>query len=346
MKAVQFFGPRDVRVSTVPDPVLAEPDDVLVRITRAAICGSDLHVYRGDMPGMTHGGIMGHEFTGVVESVGDHAQRVKPGDRVVGTFHVGCGTCGYCRQNLVHQCVKGGVLGYGLLFGNLPGVQAEYARIPYGDVNLRLIPDAVSDDQAIFCGDILTTAYGAVVNSGLRPGEICVVIGAGPVGLMAVMAARLMGASYVFSVDRDGERAQAAAQYGAIPVPSDRVNPVRKIMKATDSIGADVVIEAVGGTQTLGLAFQLVRGGGRISALGVTSETDFAFPLTTALTRDLTFRIGQANIHRDIDATLKLVEAGRIDPTQVVSHRVALEEAPEAYSLFDQRLASKVLFTI
>ena len=346
MKAVQYKDVESVMVGDVDEPTINTPDDVLVRVTRAAICGSDLHLYRGRIPGMAPGSIMGHEYTGIVAAVGERVRHVQVGDRVVGTFHVACGACQLCRLGQYHQCSHGGVLGYGLAFGDYPGSQAEMVRVPWGDVNLRKIPDGLPDEKAIFTGDILTTAYGAVRNSGLQPGETCAVIGAGPVGMMAVMAAQVMGAARVFSIDRDSRRAGAAESLGAIPVDSSRSNPVRRVMQATGGLGVDVVIEAVGGPPTLALAFQLVRGGGRIAAVGVTAEAQWAFPLMTALTRDITFRIGLANTHRDIDATLNIVAAGRIDPTTVVSHRLPLESAPEGYRLFHEQRADKVLLTV
>lgn len=346
MKAVQYVDVESVQVGEVAEPTVQTPDDVLVRVTTAAICGSDLHLYRGHIPGMAPASIMGHEYTGVVTAVGERVRQVQAGDRVVGTFHVACGVCRMCRLGQYHQCVQGGVLGYGLAFGDYPGTQAEMVRVPWGDINLRKIPDSLPDEKAIFAGDILTTAYGAVQNSGLKPGETCAVIGAGPVGLMAVMAARVMGAGHVFSIERDSERARAAESFGAIPVDSSRSNPIRRIMQATAGFGVDVVIAAVGGPATLALAFQLVRGGGRISAIGVTAEADWAFPLMSSLTRDITFRIGLANIHRDIDTTLNLLDAGRIDPAAVVSHRLPLEAAPEGYRLFHQQRATKVLLRI
>ena len=346
MKAVQYVDVESVIVGDVPEPTIQSPDDVLVRVTTAAICGSDLHLYRGHIPGMAPGSVMGHEYTGIVIAVGERVRQVQPGDRVVGTFHVACGVCRMCRMGQYHQCSQGGVLGYGVAFGDYPGAQAEMVRVPWGDVNLRKIPDGLADEKAIFAGDILTTAYGAVVNSGLKPGETCAVVGAGPVGMMAAMAARVMGAGHVFSIDRDAERARAAEAFGAIPVDSSHSNPIRRIMQATDGLGVDVVIEAVGGPATLALAFQLVRGGGRIAAIGVTAEAEWPFPLMSALTRDITFRIGLANIHRDIDTTLNLVESGRIDPTLAVSHRLPLESAPDGYRWFHEQRATKVLLAV
>ncbi|PSR33786.1 MAG: alcohol dehydrogenase [Sulfobacillus benefaciens] len=343
MNAVTFHGAGDFRYSSVDPPNLQDSQDVLVQVKEAAICGSDLHLYRGHIPGIMPGTVVGHEFTGIVVEVGSGVRQFRSGDRVVGTFHVACGICLACRRGDYHQCAQGGVLGYGMAFGNLGGSQAEFVRIPWGDVNLRKIPDGLSDEKAIFCGDILTTAFGAVKNARVTPGETVAVIGAGPVGQMAVMSALVMGAAKVLVIDLIPDRLAMAETLGARAINSSTSNPVRRVFQETAGDGADVVIEAVGGSTTLELAFQLVRGGGRISAIGVTAESELKFPLMTALTRDLTFRIGLANIHRDIDHTLALVANGRVDPTVVVSHRLPLSQASHGYQLFDQRQATKVL---
>ncbi len=344
MKAVTFQDVRRVTVEDVPDPAVEAPTDAVVRVSLAGICGSDLHLYHGDIP-MLPGASLGHELVGTVESVGEWVRTVAPGDRVVGTFHIACGVCRACRRGDFHQCSENAVLGFGPAFGGLSGTQAERARIPYADVNLRAIPTGVSDEQALFCGDILTTAFGAVRNAGVRPGESVAVVGCGPVGIMAVHSALAFGAARVFAIDLLPERTAIAERLGAVALTSSEVNPERRINELTHGEGADVVIEAVGGPRTIDLAFRLVRGGGRVSAVGVTNARTFEFPLLSALTRDLTFRIGLANVHRDIDTTLALVAAGRIDPTGVISHRLPLSEAVEGYRLFDQREATKVVLT-
>ena len=343
MKAVTYRGVREVAVEDVPEPRLQEPGDALVRVTCCGICGSDLHIYHGQIPGMVPGFVCGHEFTGVVQEVGPGVRGFRPGDRVVGTFHVACGTCRACRRGAYNQCVQYGVFGYGIAMGNLAGSQAEYVRVPHADVNLRRIPDELDDEQALFCGDVLTTAYGALRNAGLQPGETVAVIGCGPVGLMAVQSAFAQGAARVFAIDLLRDRAEVAERLGAVPIVAGETNPVSRVNQLTGGEGADVVIEAVGGPRTVALAFELVRGGGRIVAVGVTTAESFSFPLGTGLTRDISFRIGLANIHRDIDATLALVAAGRIDPTVIISHRLPLSEAPLGYRLFDDREAMKVL---
>jgi threonine dehydrogenase-like Zn-dependent dehydrogenase len=343
MKGVALHGPGDVRVESVPVPEIAEPTDVIIRVTLSAICGSDLHLYHGTIPGVLPGTVIGHEYCGVVEAVGTQVRSVRTGDRVTGAFHVACGICPNCRRGNFHQCQSGGVLGYGLGFGNLQGTQAQFARIPYADVTLRRIPGPLTDEQALFSGDILTTAYGAVVNAGLKPGETVAVVGCGPVGIMAVQSALALGAGRVLAVDLLPERTALAERLGAVPVTGSQCDPVARVNELTGGEGADVVIEAVGGSRTLALAFELVRGGGRISAVGVTAEEQFAFPLLSSLVKDVSFRIGLANIHRDIDTTLALVAGGRIDPTVVISHRLALEDAAEGYRLFADRQATKVL---
>ncbi len=205
MKAVTFQDVGRVAVEDVPEPELEAPTDALVRITRAAICGSDLHLYHGDIP-VLPGASLGHEYTGIVETVGPMVRAIAPGDRVVGTFHTACGFCIACRRGDFHQCVERGVLGFGPAFGNLNGTQAERARIPYADVNLRRIPEGLDDEQALFCGDILTTAFGAVRNASVRPGESVAVVGCGPVGIMAVQSAFAHGAARVIAVDLAAER--------------------------------------------------------------------------------------------------------------------------------------------
>jgi len=343
MKGLTLHGEHDVRVEEVAEPELLEPTDAIVKVDVAAICGSDLHLYHGTVPGVLPGTVIGHEYVGVVAEVGPQVRCFSPGDRVVGAFHVACGICPACRRGTFHQCENGGILGYGLGFGNLQGTQAEYARIPFADLTLRHVPKVLTNEQALFSGDILTTAYGAVVNAGLRPGETVAVIGCGPVGIMAVQSALALGAAQVLAIDLLAERTALAEGLGAIPVTASECNPVTRVNQLTGGAGADVVIEAVGGSKTLALAFDLVRGGGRISAVGVTAEDSFAYPLMASMVKDISFRIGLANIHRDMDATLALVAGGRIDPTVVISHSLALEEGPHGYHLFAERKATKVL---
>jgi threonine dehydrogenase-like Zn-dependent dehydrogenase len=342
VKAVTFQDIGQMRVTDVPEPSLELPSDAIVKVTCCAICGSDLHLYHGDIP-MMPGDTCGHEFTGVIVDSGNDVTGFKRGDRVVGTFHTACGACRACRRGEFHLCDEGAVYGYGPIYGSLNGTQAEYARIPMAEVNLRIVPDGLEDEQAIFAGDILTTAYGAVKNAGVSSGDTVAVIGCGPVGIMAVQSALSCGAARVLAIDLVAERVQLAVSVGAIGVDSSQTDVVGAIMRLTDGEGADAVIEAVGGPRTLLLAFELVRPGGRIAAVGITAAQSFEYPLTQALTKDVTFRMGLANIHRDIDEVLGLIASGAINPSIVISHRLALEEAALGYELFDSRVASKVL---
>jgi 2-desacetyl-2-hydroxyethyl bacteriochlorophyllide A dehydrogenase len=342
MKAVIFQDVGRVSLETIPDPELASQDDVIVRITCCAICGSDLHLLHGDIP-MLPGESCGHEFCGVIEEVGVGVQKFAVGDRVVGTFHTACGSCRACARGEFHLCSSSGVFGYGPVFGSLNGTQAEFACVPVADVNLRRIPENVTDEQAVFCGDVLTTAYGGVRNAAVEHGETVAVIGCGPVGLMAISSAFAFGAARVIAIDLLESRCKLAESMGAIAVVSSLENPTRRIMELTNGEGVDAVIEAVGGPKTLLLAFELVRAGGRISAVGISNFETFDYPLREALTKDVTFRTGLANIHRDIDKTLELVAHGKIDPTVAISHRLSLEDAVEGYRLFDAREANKVV---
>jgi 2-desacetyl-2-hydroxyethyl bacteriochlorophyllide A dehydrogenase len=342
MKAVTFEDVGAVRVSDVPEPELLEAGDAIVKITRCAICGSDLHLYHGEIP-MLPGDTCGHEFTGEIVDAGTGVGKFKRGDRVVGAFHTACGACKACQRGEYHLCVGSAVYGFGPIYGSLNGTQAEFARVPNADLNLRAIPPSLSDEKALFAGDILTTAYGAARNAGVQAGDTVAVIGCGPVGIMAVQSAFALGASRVLAVDLLESRVQLAASFGATPVNSGQTDPVGAVMRLTDGEGADAVIEAVGGPRTLLLAFELVRAGGRVAAVGITAAQSFEYPLTQAITKDVTFRIGLANIHRDIDIVLGLLEAGKLNPEAVISHRLALSEAAEGYKLFDSRQASKVV---
>lgn len=343
MRAVTFRGPGEVAVEDVEPAALLEPTDAVVEVELTALCGSDLHLYHGEIPGVRPGSVIGHEYVGRVAEAGDSVRSFERGDRVVGPFHVACGSCRPCRRGEHHQCEEGGVLGYGMAFGDLAGAQAERVRIPHADVNLRPVPEGLDDETALFAGDVLSTAYGALRKGELRPGETVAVIGCGPVGQLVAACALACGAARVIAIDRLAERAAQARAIGAIPVVTADAGPMGRVQELTGGEGADLVVEAVGGSETLELSFDLVRGGGRISAVGITAEESFSYPLMSALVRDLRFRVGIANVHEDIDDVLALLEAGRVDPTGVVSHRMPLEEAPEAYRLFAAREATKVL---
>ncbi|BBL93419.1 dehydrogenase [Thermus thermophilus] len=345
MRAVVFQGKEQVAVGEVPPPSIQHPLDALVRVHLAGICGSDLHLYHGKIP-LPPGSVLGHEFVGQVEAVGEGLVDLKPSDWVVGPFHVACGTCRYCRRGQFNLCERGGVYGYGPMFGNLQGAQAELLRVPFAQVNLRKLPPGLAPERALFAGDILSTAYGGLLNGRFQPGDRVAVIGAGPVGLMAVEAALALGASKVMVIDKVEERLRRAEALGAIPIHAERENPVRRARAETEDEGPDLVLEAVGGPATLALALEMVRPGGRVSAVGVDNAPTFPFPLASALVKDISFHIGLANVHRHIDSVLNLLASGKLQPERIVSHRLPLEEAPQGYALFDRKEALKVLLEV
>src|SRR2546423_5334729 len=342
MKAVTYHGVGDFRVTEEPRPELTGPADALLRVTLGAICGSDLHIYHGRTP-IDDGAVIGHELVGVVEEVGSAVRSVKPGDRVVAPFSTACGACPQCRRGWWSQCEERAIFGHGTYFGGLGGAQAELCVVPAADVNLFPVPAGVSDEQAIFVGDILATGLFAAERGDIAPGDTVAVIGAGPVGLMAVMCAHLFGPARVFAVAVIGHRLELAGELGAIPLDSRAVNPVAEIQRQTGGLGADVVLECVGQVAAIETALGCVRGGGTVSSVGVPSEITGDFPYFDVWNRDLTFRSGWANVHRYVRPLLDLIEAGRLRPERIISHRMRLAEAEEAYRLFDRREATKIV---
>jgi threonine dehydrogenase-like Zn-dependent dehydrogenase len=342
MKAVTYHGVGDFRVTEEPRPGPPGRADALVRITLSAICGSDLHIYHGHTP-IDDGACIGHEMVGVVEEVGAEVRSVRPGDRVVAPFSTACGACPQCRRGWWSQCERRAIFGHGAYFGGLGGSQAEVCVVPVADVNLARIPDGVEDEAAIFVGDILATGLFAAERGDIRPGDTVAVIGAGPVGLMAIMCAQLFGPARLFAVDMVDSRLELAGDLGAVPVDSRAVNPVSEVQRHTEGLGADVVLECVGQVRAIATAIDCVRGGGTVSSVGVPSATTGDFPYFDLWNRDLTFRSGWANVHRYLRPLLGLLESGRLRPERIISHRMRLDEAEEAYRLFDRREATKIV---
>lgn len=334
MKAVVFHGPHDVRVETVPDPSLADQDSAIVRVTRASICGSDLHPYHGVMP-MLPGVVIGHECVGVVEDVGRGVRRFARGDRVIVPGVIGCGDCDVCRRGYVVGCRQTVDKVYGFS-PDLPGGQAEAIRVPHADANLFASPSQLSDEQVLFLTDILPTGYYAAENAGIRAGQTVAVVGCGPVGLFAILCAQLFGPARVFAIDRVDYRLEQARRLGALPIDAGHQDPRDALLRATGGAGADAVIEAVGAADTVRLALDLVRIGGVVSVVGVLLDAEFPFPMGTAFLKDLTFRIGLVDVPRFVPILLPLIESGRIDPTILISHHLPLAEGRRAYEMFDQ----------
>src|ERR1700686_4335429 len=261
MRAVTFHAPLEMLVEEVPEPELLHPGDAIVGIEASGVCGSDLHIYHGRVkiePGFT----VGHEYVGSVIAAGPEVRDVSVGDRVLGCFQTACGRCFFCRRGWFHKCEESRTFGHGATLGSLPGTQAEQALVPNADLVLRKVPAGMSDDVALFAGDVMGTGYHAIADGGLRAGDIVAVLGLGPVGLCAVQAARASGAAQVFAIDTVAPRLSLAETFGATPIHLTEEEPKRVVRAATDGLGADVVVDAVGGLGPLELAVTLVRDAG------------------------------------------------------------------------------------
>jgi threonine dehydrogenase-like Zn-dependent dehydrogenase len=346
MKAVVYRGEQDVRVEDVPEPSLVADDDAVVRVRKAAICGSDLHFYNGRVPGVFEGTVVGHEFVGTVEAVGRGVTRFAVGDEVVGSFQIACGTCAGCLAGRYNHCDDLGVLGYGIFVGDLAGAQAEYVRIPHADLNLLRVPGGLSAEQALFAGDILTTGWYAAGIAPVSPGDSVVVVGAGPVGTFSAAAARAMGASKVVAIDLVPSRLALAESLGAIPVNSAERSPSVAVEDILGG-GADVVIETVGLPPALLTSIECCRTGGTVSVIGVHTEFEHPLPLGNLFTRNITLRFGgSCNVQGWWERALAAIAAGQVDPTVIVSHRMPLADAAEGYRLFESKQAMKVVLDV
>jgi len=340
MKAVRLMGPEEVRVDDVAEPELIEPGDAIVRVKQTAICGADLFPYHGMTPGFETGTVLGHEFVGVVEAVGEGVTAVKPGQRVVNTSMTSDGTCPHCRAGRVTQCESRALFGYSGVYPRLEGGQAELVRIPVANRSLFVIPDNVSDDDAVFVADILPTGYAGVRRGEVSVGDVVVVLGAGPVGLMAVLSA-VGAAREVIAVDGVEQRRQLAEKLGAHSVTPDEAGVA--VAAATAGMGADVVIEAAGALPALDASLELVRPQGIVSVIGAHFEPDYPLNNLLMFEKEITLRFSIGDPTRDRERLLATIEAGAMKPSEVVTHRMSLDEAPDAYRLFDAREAVKVV---
>ena len=368
MLATTYRRPYKVRAEHVPDPVIEHPDDAIVRVTRSCICGSDLHLYHGLVPDTRVGSIFGHEFTGVVEEVGAAVRNLKAGDHVLVPFNVFCGSCYFCERELYGNChnvnpeatALGGAYGYSHTAGGYDGGQAEYVRVPFADVGPTLIPPGMHIEDAVLLTDVVPTGYQAAEMGNIKENDTVVIFGAGPIGIMAARCSWLMGAGRVIVVDHVDYRLDFVATYG----PAETVNfrDVRDmavhIKKMTDWLGADVCIDAVGceadgnflqsltgvrmklqaGAATaLHWAINSVRKGGNVSIVGVYGPTFNAVPIGSAMNKGLTLRMNQASVKRHLPRLIEHVQAGRIRPRELITHRVPLEEVNDAYRMFSAK---------
>ncbi|WP_372501085.1 glutathione-dependent formaldehyde dehydrogenase (plasmid) [Tistrella mobilis] len=359
MKAVVFHDVGDIRLDTVADPGLHAPTDAIIRITASAICGTDLHMVRGTMPGMKPGTILGHEAIGIVEEPGSQVRNLKPGDRVVVPSTISCGWCAYCRSGYTAQCDTANPNGpqAGTAFfggpaqtGPFDGLQAEYARIPHANVGLVKLPDGITDDQAIMLSDIFPTGYFGADIAEITEGDTVAVFGCGPVGQFAIISAQLMGAERVIGVDRLPDRLEAARAKGAEIVNFEEEDPVEAIRALTGGIGVDRVIDAVGvdaavpgekpgesATQVLDQAIAAMAKAGTLAIIGVYPPNVHSFPIGQAMMRNVTINMGNCNHRRYLPRLVDLVAAGTIDPATVLTRNAPLMSAIDAYRQFDRQ---------
>lgn len=370
MIAMNYRGPFRVRVDrNKPDPEILHPDDAIVRVTRSCICGSDLHIYHGLVPDTRVGMTFGHEFTGVVEEVGSGVQKLKVGDHVLVPFNIACGSCPFCRQELYGNCHEsnpqatavGGIFGYSHTAGGYDGGQAEYVRVPYADVGPTVIPPGMDLDDAVLLTDVVPTGYQAAEMGGIKKGDTVVVFGAGPVGIMAAKCSWLFGAGRVIVIDHIDYRLEFVRAYAQCEAYNFRSlgDPVLFLKKTTDYFGADVCIDAVG-CEAAGSALQTITGrkmllqagsatalywaidsvkkGGIVSIVGVYGPTANLVPIGNVVNKGLTIRANQASVKRLLPRLIEHVQAGRLNPKEIITHRVPLEEVSEAYHIFSRKL--------
>lgn len=368
MLAMDYRGPGRVRIVDKPVPTLQHPQDAIVRVTRSCICGSDLHLYHGMVPDTRVGSTFGHEFCGVVESVGSAVETLQPGDHVLVPFNIACGRCHFCRQGLFGNCHEsnaqatavGGIFGYSHTAGGYDGGQAEMVRVPYADVGPMVIPDWMDPDDAVLLTDVVPTGYQAAEMGGIQTGDTVVVFGAGPVGLMAARCAWLFGAGRVIVIDHVEYRLDFARSYCPAEVYDFREigDPVVFLKTTTDGLGPDVCIDAVGADasgnalhsffgKTLKLeagnatplhwAINSVRKGGIVSVVGVYGPTGNMVPIGNVVNKGLTLRANQASVRRLLPRLIEHVREGRLDPKAIITHRVPLADIAEAYHLFSAK---------
>jgi alcohol dehydrogenase len=340
MKAVVYHGPGNKSWEDVPDPTILEPTDAIVAVDAVTICGTDLHILKGDVPAVTDGRILGHEAVGTIEAVGDAVTSVKPGDRVLVSCISSCGRCRFCREGRFGQCLGGG----GWILGHLvDGTQAEKVRVPFADTSVYPVPAGVSDEEVLMLADILPTGYEVgVLNGAVQPGDVVAVVGAGPIGLASMLTAQFFSPAQIVAIDMADARLEAAKQFGATAtINNSREDAVALIKQMTDGLGADVAIEAVGVPATFELCAQLIRPVGRVANVGV-HGTAASLALDELWIRDVTITTGLVDTY-STPQLLKLLAAHHLDAKKFVTHHFAMDDFMEAYEVFARAAETSAL---
>jgi alcohol dehydrogenase len=333
MKAVVYHGPGSMAWEDVPRPELLADSDAIVAVDTTTICGTDLHILKGDLPAMVDGRIIGHEAVGTISEIGSAVKNVKVGDRVLVSCVSACGACRFCRESSYGQCTGGG----GWILGNeIDGTQAEFVRVPFADNSTYLVPPGLSDEELLMLADILPTAYEVgVLNGHVQPGDVVAVVGAGPIGLSAISGARLFSPSLIIAIDLATSRLDAAKQFGAdVVINNGQQDPVAAVQELTGGLGADVVIEAVGVPETFELATQLVRPVGRVANIGVHGKP-VMLHLERLWDRNVTITTGLVDTY-STPTLLRLLASRQIDAVQFVTHRFGFDEFEKAYDVFSR----------
>jgi alcohol dehydrogenase len=331
MKALVYHGPGQRAWETVPDPVLVEPTDAIVRIDAATICGTDLHILKGDVPEVKPGTILGHEAVGTVVEVGAAVTTIEPGDQVLVSCITACGRCRFCKEGHYGLCTGGG----GWIFGHtIDGLQAELARVPFADTSVYKVPAGLTPEDVLFLADILPTAYEVgVLNGGVKPGDTVAVVGAGPIGLATIMTAKLFTPGHAVAIDVADARLEKALEFGADSVVNNgREDPVAAVMQLTGGLGVDVAVEAVGVPETFELCAAIVRPGGHVANVGVHGHPA-TLHLETLWIRDVTITTGLVDT-ATTPQLLELIKQRRLDPTPFATHRFSLDDTEDAYDVF------------
>ncbi|MEA3003756.1 MAG: hypothetical protein QOH81_2544 [Sphingomonadales bacterium] len=378
MKALVWHGKMDIRCDTIPDPEIEDPKDAIIKVTSCAICGSDLHLFHNYIPAMKPGDVVGHEMMGEVVETGSAVSKLSKGDRIVIPFTINCDECDQCRRGNYSLCERSnrnkpmadkvfghataGLFGYTHLTGGYQGGQAEYLRVPFADGTHIKVPDSLTDEQALFLGDIFPTGWQAAVQCDIQPTDIVAIWGAGPVGQMAIRSAILLGAKQVVSIDRLPERLSMAEAGGAIPINFEDESVIERLNDLTGGKGPDKCIDCVGleahvsshldsmidrvkqmtmlesdRPHVLREMIYVCRGGGVLSIPGVYGGLVDKIPFGVAMNKGLTFRMGQTHVRRWTDDLTRRIEEGQIDPSFVITHKASLEEGPGMYRVFEQK---------